>query len=74
MPKQAHIKFNKSEPKAHFGSKASVSTQFQPSAKACNWGIQSESLSGVFTADMPKEPEPESPAKESGEQTFFSNH
>ncbi|XP_032902229.1 synergin gamma isoform X3 [Amblyraja radiata] len=66
MPKQAHIKFNKSEPKAHFGSKASVSTQFQPSAKACNWGIQSESLSGVFTADMPKEPEPESPAKESG--------
>ncbi|XP_078278850.1 synergin gamma isoform X2 [Rhinoraja longicauda] len=66
MPKQAHIKFNKSEPMAHFGSKASVSTQFQPSAKARNWGIQSESLSGVFTADMPKEPEPESPAKESG--------
>ncbi|XP_069766529.1 synergin gamma isoform X3 [Narcine bancroftii] len=66
MPKQAHIKFNTSEPMARIGSKASVSTQFQPSAKACNWGIESESLSGVFAADMPKDPEPELPAKDSG--------
>uniref|UniRef100_UPI00398EA3FB synergin gamma isoform X2 n=1 Tax=Pristiophorus japonicus TaxID=55135 RepID=UPI00398EA3FB len=66
MPKQAHIKFNQSQPLAHIGSKASVSTQFQPSAKACNWAIQTENLGGVFTADMPKDPEPESPVKESG--------
>ncbi|XP_072099449.1 synergin gamma isoform X2 [Mobula birostris] len=66
LPKKAHNKFNKSEPLALIGSKASVSTQFQPSAKACNWGIQSESLSGIFTADMPKDPVPEKAAKESG--------
>ncbi|XP_059829356.1 synergin gamma isoform X2 [Hypanus sabinus] len=66
VPKKAHNKFNKSEPLALIGSKASVSTHFQPSAKACNWGIQSESLSGIFTADMPKDPVPESAVKESG--------
>ncbi|XP_067866582.1 synergin gamma isoform X3 [Heterodontus francisci] len=65
-PKKAHIKFNQSQPLAEIGSKAPVSTQFQSSAKACNWAIQTESLDGVFTADMPKDPEPESPAKESG--------
>ncbi|XP_067864395.1 synergin gamma isoform X2 [Heptranchias perlo] len=70
MPKQAHIKFNQSQPLARIGSKASVSTQFQPSAKACNWAIQTENLGGVFTADMPKDPEPESPAKESGVGVF----
>ncbi|XP_041054388.1 synergin gamma isoform X4 [Carcharodon carcharias] len=66
MPKQAHIKFNQSQSLADIGSKASVSTQFQPSAKACNWATQTENLGGVFTADMPKDPEPETPAKESG--------
>ncbi|XP_038670324.1 synergin gamma isoform X1 [Scyliorhinus canicula] len=66
MPKQAHIKFNQSRPLANIGPKASVSTQFQPSAKACNWAVQTANLGGVFTADMPKDPEPETPAKESG--------
>ncbi|XP_078080949.1 synergin gamma isoform X3 [Mustelus asterias] len=66
MPKQAHIKFNQSQPLADIGSKASVSTQFQPSAKARNWASQTANLGGVFTADMPKDPEQETPAKESG--------
>ncbi|XP_072445887.1 synergin gamma isoform X2 [Chiloscyllium punctatum] len=66
MPKQANVKFNQSQPLADIGSKASVSTQFQPSAKACNWAIQTENLAGVFTTDRPKDPEPETAAKESG--------
>uniref|UniRef100_A0A4W3ING1 Synergin gamma n=1 Tax=Callorhinchus milii TaxID=7868 RepID=A0A4W3ING1_CALMI len=74
-PKQAHVVFNKPQPQASIGCKASVSPQFQPSVKACNWAVQNENLRGVFARETPKEPEPapDMSAKESGEQILLSS-
>ncbi|XP_042194394.1 synergin gamma isoform X1 [Callorhinchus milii] len=71
-PKQAHVVFNKPQPQASIGCKASVSPQFQPSVKACNWAVQNENLRGVFARETPKEPEPapDMSAKESGVGVF----
>ncbi|MBN3325204.1 SYNRG protein, partial [Atractosteus spatula] len=57
---RAQVNFKSRQPLAEMSPRVQVSAQFQPSARARNWGVADSNLSSAFAMETPSQP-PHSP-------------
>ncbi|XP_015223078.2 synergin gamma isoform X2 [Lepisosteus oculatus] len=57
---RAQVNFKSRQPLAEMSPRVQVSAQFQPSARARNWGVADSNLSSAFATETPSQP-PHSP-------------